>query len=247
MKSMMFFVAAAVAATGPAHAQETITFASLDGLTVSADLYMPHPETAPFIILFHQADYSRGEYREIAPRLNELGFNAMAVDLRSGNAARGVRNETAALARSKSLKVKYIDALPDMNAAIAFAKSSGHVQGPLILWGSSYSASLVLKVAGDNPKICDAVLSFSPGEYFPGSVYIKSSAALITVPVFITSAPGEGDDWSAIYAAIGGAAKRSFLPEQQGSHGSSALWSSTSGNTAYWKHVEAFLESLKKQ
>jgi hypothetical protein len=48
-----------------------ITFPSGDGVTCTADLYRVHPDPAtPFIVLFHQAGYSRGEYREIAPRLN---------------------------------------------------------------------------------------------------------------------------------------------------------------------------------
>ena len=246
MKTRCILFAAAFAAGASAIAMETVNFASTDGLLVTADLYAPHPKTVPFIILFHQADYSRGEYREIAPRLNALGFNAMAVDQRSGNAAGGVRNETAALARGKSLKRSYIDALPDMLAAIAFAKAQGYVQGGLVLWGSSYSASLVLKIAGDEPGICDAVLAFSPGEYFSGTSFIRRSAANIAVPVFVSSAPGEGSDWSAIFAAIPGSAKASFLPEALGRHGSSALMSQASGNGEYWKHVEAFLASLKK-
>jgi len=246
MRPTLLFVSMALAAADPVFSQETVRFPSLDGLTVTADLYMAMPKSAPFILLFHQADYSRGEYVSIAPRLNALGYNAMAVDLRSGNAVRGVRNETAAAARGKSLKTNYLDALPDMRAAVSFARSSGLAQGSLILWGSSYSASLVLKMAGDDPAICDAVLSFSPGEYFPGTSFVSSSAAKIKVPVFVTSGPGEGSAWSAIYAAIGEGAKSSFLPEQQGSHGSQALWPSTSGSSAYWKHVEDFLRSLKK-
>ena len=49
---------------------ETISFNSEDGLKVFAELYMIHPKSAPMIILFHQAGWSRGEYQEIAPKLN---------------------------------------------------------------------------------------------------------------------------------------------------------------------------------
>ena len=34
-----------------------------------ADLYIAHDASAPFILLFHQAGWSRGEYLEIAPKL----------------------------------------------------------------------------------------------------------------------------------------------------------------------------------
>ena len=84
-------------------AMETVTFPAADGLAVTADLYLAHDKEAPFVILFHQAGYSRGEYGQIAPRLNGLGFNALAVDQRSGGAAKGVMNETAALARAPGI------------------------------------------------------------------------------------------------------------------------------------------------
>ena len=42
----------------------------------AADLYAPHPATAPLVILFHQAGWSRGEYEEIAPKLKR--FNTPA-------------------------------------------------------------------------------------------------------------------------------------------------------------------------
>jgi len=229
----------------PLAALETITFPSGDGLTVTADLYLAHGAGAPFIILYHQADYSRGEYREIAPRLNALGFNVLAVDQRSGRSAQMVTNETAARARAARKPQSYIDALPDMRAAIAWVRSQPFGKGTLLLWGSSYSASLVLKMAGDEPEVCAAVLAFSPGEYFTPGDLIRSSAAKIRVPVFVTSGPYEKGDWEGIFQAIPSAAKTSFLPASGGRHGSSTLWSGTSGNEAYWKAVESFLSGLR--
>ena len=76
--------------------KDTIRFPSEDGLMVTADLYIEKNEKdAPFIILYHQAGWSRGEYAQIAPRLNALGFNCLAVDLRSGGKVNGPkRNPT---------------------------------------------------------------------------------------------------------------------------------------------------------
>ena len=47
------------AQTGDTFQGETITFKSDDGLTITADLYLEHETKAPFIILYHQAGYSR--------------------------------------------------------------------------------------------------------------------------------------------------------------------------------------------
>ncbi len=230
--------------TGAASVAETVTFPAADGLTVTADLYVRHPQTVPCILLFHQAGWSRGEYEEIAPKLNELGFNVMAVDQRSGSSVNGVKNETAALAQARKLATGYLDAMPDLKAAIAYAKKD-LAKGRLILWGSSYSASLVLKIAGDDPASCDAVLAFSPGEYFSPKDLIAKSAASIKVPAFITSSPYEKSDWAGIFDAIRAPGKKSFLPDKDGQHGSSALWKRTKGSDAYWKEVEAFLKALK--
>ncbi|MGI9261835.1 MAG: hypothetical protein ACR2QR_07355, partial [Woeseiaceae bacterium] len=70
--------------TGAANARETATLAAADGLKVTADVYraIDTPD-ATWIVLAHQAGSSRGEYRTIAPRLNKLGFNAIAIDQRS--------------------------------------------------------------------------------------------------------------------------------------------------------------------
>jgi hypothetical protein len=76
----------------------TIEFSSLDKLKVTADLYSVGDKRAPTMVLVHQSGASRGEYRQIAPHLQELGFNAPAVDSRWGERDRwnGVINETAA-------------------------------------------------------------------------------------------------------------------------------------------------------
>ena len=226
---------------------QTITFPSEDSLTITADLYVKH-EKAPFIVLFHQAGWSRGEYKEIAPKLNDLGFNCMAVDQRSGGSINDVVNETAKLAAKKKLSDTYVDALPDMLAVIKYVKKNYSPQ-TLIGWGSSYSSALILKLAGDYPDLVDAVLSFSPGEYFEKSGktsdWITGSAKNIECPVFITSAKGEKQRWTSIYNAIKSGKKEMFVPETEGNHGSRALWKKFEDSKEYWKAVEKFLEKLK--
>ena len=148
-----------------AQGNKTISFKSDDGVVITADLYMMHDKTKPFIVLFHQANWSRGEYLEIAPELNQLGYNCMAVDLRSGGSVNNVNNQTMQSAMSAMKETKYVNSIPDIAAAIQYADEY-YAEGKLIIWGSSYSSSLVLHYAGSNPGNVDAVLSFSPGEYF---------------------------------------------------------------------------------
>jgi len=149
-----------------ANVKETITFPSLDGIKITADLYIQNSDKkTPFIVLFHRAGWSRGEYDEIALKLNDLGFNCMAVDLRSGGSVNGVQNLTKKDAVKNGKSTTYIDAMKDIRASLLFARKH-FAKGKLIAWGSSYSASLVIKMVADDKKLADEVISFSPGEYF---------------------------------------------------------------------------------
>jgi len=231
----------------PLFAFDTITFPSRDSLLISADLYLAYQKKAPFILLFHQAGFSRGEYRDIAPILNEMGFNVMAIDQRSGNEVNSVVNETAQRALEKNMRDTYLDALPDLLASIDYAKSN-LAEGRFIIWGSSYSASLALKIAGDSPQQLDGVLAFSPGEYFErlgeSCHFIRESTINIKIPVFITSAQAEKERWWSMYEIMPAERKEYFLPSTQGIHGSRALWTSTDGHEEYWSAVKKFLQQF---
>jgi len=223
-------------------AQETIEYPSKDGLEITADLYEAE-NSDTFILLFHQAGWSRGEYKEIAPKLNVLGYSCLAVDQRSGGEVNSVKNKTHKRAKKAGKKTEFVDAFQDIEATVAYVKKT-YSPEKIIIWGSSYSSSLVLKYAGDNPDSIDAVLSFSPGEYFGKDDFIKNSASKIKVPTFITSAQGEKNSWSAIHLAIPTTTKTSYLPRTKGNHGSRALWSKFNDSGAYWAAVNDFLESL---
>jgi len=228
---------------------KTISFRSADDLLITADRYTPHvSDTTPLIMLFHQAGSSRGEYNEIAPRLNKLGFNCIAVDIRSGEYSRGKDNETAIRAGKKNLPTSYADALPDIIAALRYARKD-YADRKIIAWGSSYSAALVLKVAGDHPVLVDGVIAFSPGEYFShlgqSKTWIRDGAKNIKDPVFITSAKKEASDWAPIYDVIDVTYRQNFVPETAGKHGSKALWEKYDDSAAYWKAVTEFLGRFK--
>ena len=96
---------------------------------------------------------SRGEYRQIAPELVKQGFNALAVDLRWGGTDRwnrvvnetSARNETDAIIASEDRDRRLAALLAseaDMLAALRWLRANGFT-GPLVVWGSSFSAMLV--------------------------------------------------------------------------------------------------------
>lgn len=225
----------------------TVTFASANNVTITADIYPAasiNKGKLPVILLFHQARFSRGEYREIAPKLVQMGYVCMAIDQRSGDAVNGVVNQTHLEAEKLDLPTQYVDAYPDLDAAIQYAKDQ-FPNRKIILWGSSYSASLSIIMGANYPDELAGVLAFSPGEYFTyhGNT-IENYAHEVTCPVFITSAKDEHDKWKSIYAALPNIDKQSYLPSDEGFHGSKALWEEHDGNEKYWAAVKKFLASL---
>ncbi len=225
---------------------KTIVFPSGDGIPITADLYMPHPREAPLIVLFHQAGWSRGEYREIAPQLNKLGYNCLAVDLRSGENVNRTDNETYKKAREAGKATNYLDAYDDMKAAVSYAKLN-YAGGRLVVFGSSYSAALVLLLAAEQPGAVSGVVAFSPGEYFTragkSATFIQEAAAKVKAPVFIASARKEQEQWKAIYNALPADSRTFFVPATEGNHGARALWSQFDDNQAYWSELKAFLSA----
>ena len=221
----------------------TVTFPAKDKVTITADIYMTDNNNAPFIILFHQAMFSRGEYLEIAPELNKSGFNCMAVDQRSGLKVNGIANQTRKDAKSKGESTKYTDAFPDLEAALSYVKKE-YSPKEIIVWGSSYSSSLVFILAAKHPEI-SAVLSFSPGEYFKfENKSISDWAKDVKCPVFVTSSKKEAPDCSVIFKNAPNKKNIQFIPETSGFHGSKALWSSKPGHTEYWSAVSHFLNTF---
>jgi pimeloyl-ACP methyl ester carboxylesterase len=223
---------------------KTIQLMTPDKVVVTADLYMPNPENATFIILCHQANYSRGEYIEIAPKLNALGYNCMAVDLRSGDEINGIENQTFKFADSLKMQTRYTDAYLDMKTSLSYIRNK-YPTAKVILFGSAYSGSLALKMAGDNPAGIAGVIAFSPGEYFSAFGWnrdiIQTSSSRIKCPVFITSARSEEDQWRKIYNAIPVQTKVSFLPTHDGKNGAKVLWSAFPESEEYWMALKNFL------
>lgn len=218
--------------------KETIMFPSTDGLTITADLYeVSNPKLT--ILLCHQAGFSRGEYINSVNRLNVLGYTCLAIDQRSGEGVNGVENETAAIAKKNGLSTNYVDAKGDIESAIDFLYKRNNNQ-PILIVGSSYSASWVLVLGKENYKV-KAVAAFSPGEYLEG-INVTQSIAGYNKPIFVTSSKGETPKTEELLVKITSSILTHYKTNEEGIHGSRALWTSTPGSNAYWNSFLNFLE-----
>ncbi len=219
-----------------------VEFKSKDGLFVNGNLY-EIDKNKPVILLCHQAGYNRIEYADIAPKLNDLGYNCLAIDQRSGGNFAGKPNNTFERATEQGKPTNYVDAQQDIEAAINFL--SERYNQKVTVWGSSYSSSLALFESLKNNKV-NASISFSPGDYFGNE---RESLAdvfkRIGKPFFITSSKEE----STVLKSLVGDTKLKnsqiqFIPTSDGFHGSRALWTGQKGAEEYWTAVMEFLNSF---
>jgi alpha-beta hydrolase superfamily lysophospholipase len=217
-----------------------VYFKSSDGLKITADYY-PVEKLRGLILLCHRSHCNRGEYRETAPKLNRLGFSCLAIDQRSGMKVFGVTNETKRLAAEKGLPTGYLDAKADIKAAIDFSYELNNKK-PVILFGSSYSASLCLLISTETNKI-KATIAFSPGEYLKG-INLSEEIKYIDKPTFVTSPKKEIDQLTDVMKNVRSKFVYHFKPVVEGFHGSKTLWESVKGYETFWKPLEEFLERI---
>lgn len=238
---LLFYLAASTVIAQYPDQFETISFTSETGITITADFYTHGEKSAPVFLLFHQYRSSRGEYREIAPILLDMRCNVLAVDTRAGGTDRWNNVENVTSINNEDIPIDYYpEVYPDLEASLKYILDNGY-KGKIFVWGSSFSSTLVLKLAGDYPGKISAVLSFSPGEYVRSNNGLVSQWAskVESIPCFVACGAQEQDKAKPIYDAIPGSLKQFYLPNI-GNHGSSILID----DARNWKPVKEFINNV---
>lgn len=227
----------------PGKSQEKVSFYSEDSLKITADLYLKDYRL-PFILLFHQGGASRGEYNEIAPRLSKLDYNCLSVDLRSGDRINYVTNETAERAEEGNFPNSFVDAMKDIDASIQYIKK--YNSKPIVLFGSSFSASLCLIFANTN-QVVKAVIAFSPGEFFRPQLTVKDEITGLQKPVFISSSSIENDYVAQMLSGIQPEYITFYKPGkgEKGVHGAKTLWKENDSSDACWLELLMFFKNIR--
>ena len=228
--------------TGALKAKDKVTFESTDNIIVTAMQYKAN-DTMPYIVMCHDENSSKGEYRHETQKFMKLGYNCLAVDLRNGNTFDSVPNETATLVRLRQLHVGNADVQLDIVAAINYAHSINNKK--VILMGSGYSASLALYIGATN-LLVSSVVVFSPTDYFGGSLKTKDVFSKYqSIPVYVASSKAESADVKKYVAAIPTAKLTTFTPTGSGAHGSAALLPYDVDFHSYWISLLLFLKGAK--
>jgi len=222
--------------------QDRVTFLASDNLEIVAHLY-EIDASYPYIILLHQGNYSKGEYKEIAISLLKLKYNCLAVDLRNGGTVNAVPNETANNAKEFGVLRSMYDARLDLDAAVdyIYEKSKQNI----VLLGSSYSGSLALIKAKNDARI-KAVIAYSPGEFFRNKLLIHDVLEGIDKPVYIAGTQMEYPYLKKLAELVPKENLVVFQPQNDsGKHGAKALWKSEKGAHEYWLSLLMFINNLK--
>lgn len=224
-----------------------IHFFTSDSIKIYGDLYTKD-KSAPTLLIFHQGGSNVGaEYKTIIPKLVNDGFNILAIDQRvGGQYYYGGHNRTVA-AISKN-EYNYCDAYPDLEAALEYINTSGFT-GDKILWGSSYSATLAIKLANNNQDVINGVLAFSPasGKAMEGcnpDPYFES----LKLPLLLLKPASEmKSERSKNQLKLAEQFGHKTYIAKNGVHGSSMLVESRIEGSAdeTWSRVNTFLEQFK--
>lgn len=222
--------------------KNVIHFKAEDGVTITANNYFLK-KTSPYILLFHQEQSSRGEYDSIAERLVKIGYNCLAVDLRSGNKYGFIENETAKIAKAEGKPVEILESLIDIRAAINYAWNLNGQD--VILMGSASSASLIL-IEGKTSEHVRALISLSPGEYFQPMFDMKSVLKDFSKKVFVGCSAIEFPYIQEMFSDISEEYKTIFKPvDGPGARGSASLLSKNPTRDEYWLSLLIFFNSIR--
>jgi hypothetical protein len=100
-------------------------------------------------------------------------------------------------------------------------------------------------MAKDNPDI-DAVIAFSPGEFFEPEINIKTEMKDLKKPVFVAASKREEPYIKEMFSFVPSTNKTIFVPEKgPGEHGSKSLWNSNPTSKEYWLALTMFFSKIR--
>ena len=154
-----------------------------------------------------------------------------------------ITNETAARAEVENIPHSYVDARKDIDAAMNYVQK--YNKKPVILFGSSYSASLSLVIAQRNDEV-KAVIAFSPGEFFRPEIIVKDAISGLSKPIFVSSSDIEYKYIEEMLSGVPDTNKHIYRPpEGKGVHGAKALWNSNESSDECWLELMLFFKRIR--
>lgn len=160
-----------------------------DGIEISGDFW-PAQANAPAGILLHMMPATKDSWRDFAKKLNNEGFQCLAIDLRghgeSTGGPDGFRDFT---------DEQHRQSIRDVEAAAEFFVSKGVPMNKIFLAGASIGANLSLMYQSEHSEIKASIL-LSPGLNYRSIETETAVKKLRKNQALFLSAGGENDDYS---------------------------------------------------
>jgi pyridoxine 5-phosphate synthase len=118
-----------------------VTFASLDGTTLSAEFFEASNRPSPGVVLVHMLSRNKSDWREWPDRIRDAGISVLALDLRGHGGSSGSAGELPPM-------------IQDVRAAVQWLAARSSVRPDAIaIVGASLGASLALLAAVELPAV----------------------------------------------------------------------------------------------
>lgn len=130
---------------------EEVTLRTTDGVQIAADYYRGSGSRG--ILLIHMMPATKDSWRDFASKLQQRGWDVLAIDLRGHGKSQGGPKGYLAFSDAEHQK-----SILDVEAGIAFLETKGIPKSAIVIAGASIGANLALWYAADHPEIRQVVL-----------------------------------------------------------------------------------------
>ena len=169
---------------------EKIKLITSDNFEISANFYGNGNKGAPAAVLAHMLPSNKESWDEFAKKLNDAGFQCLAIDLRGHGESQGGPEGS-----KKFTDQEHQASIEDVKAAVKFFTGKGIELGKICLVGASIGANLSLWLQFENPEVKASAL-LSPGLNYKGIETERFAKNLGESQAVFLVAGGENDGYS---------------------------------------------------
>jgi dienelactone hydrolase len=183
----------ASAAFAQDYTTDQVSFATSDGVTISASFYHPAGGAKlPAVILLHQNKSDRSSWAQLVPKLMANNYCALALDLRGHGASTNFSGRTRVVADFTD--ADYSAMINDVRAAAQWLSRRKDVNaGRLGIVGASIGANLAMQYAAEDRNV-RTVIMMSPGLNYRSLEVLPYLDAYDKRALFMVVS--QGDDYS---------------------------------------------------
>lgn len=167
---------------------ENVSFTTSDGIKIAATHYKAQNPNGAAAILLHMRGKNRADWEDFAVKLNNSGFDALAIDFRGHGESGGGNFE-------KFSQGDFQNLILDVKAAHEYLQNKDP-NLKIVIIGGSIGANTALNYAVQNPDI-KAVVLLSPGLDYMG-VRTDETSKQIPVPVFLATSSNDQQSYSGL-------------------------------------------------